>query len=89
MPVILESDHLEDLLDTLGAQKGECVGMAANMIGERKRIIVVDMGFMNVLMYNPVIIKKILHMKQKKGKCTGSGVKNTRKKNWLLECHEC
>lgn len=32
--------------------------MAANMIGERKRIIVVNMGFMNTIMYNPVIVKK-------------------------------
>ena len=38
----------QDLLDT----------MAANMIGERKRIIVVNMGFMNTIMYNPVIVKK-------------------------------
>ena len=28
-----------DLLDTLIAHKHSCVGMAANMIGERKRII--------------------------------------------------
>ncbi len=32
--------------------------MAANMIGERKRIIVVNMGFMNTIMYNPVFVKK-------------------------------
>lgn len=32
----------QDLLDTLIANKDSCVGMAANMIGERKRIIVFD-----------------------------------------------
>ena len=32
--------------------------MAANMIGEKKRIIAVNMGFMNVAMFNPKIIKK-------------------------------
>ena len=40
------------------ANEEECVGMAANMIGVRKNIIAVHMGFMNVLMYNPKIIKK-------------------------------
>ena len=48
----------QDLLDTLIANKDGCVGMAANMIGVRKNIIAVHMGFMNVLMYNPKIIKK-------------------------------
>lgn len=45
----------QDLLDTLAAHKTECVGMAANMIGERKRIIVVDDGGRALLMYNPQI----------------------------------
>lgn len=47
-----------DLMDTLHAHRQECVGMAANMIGVRKRIIIVNMGFMNVVMYNPVITAK-------------------------------
>lgn len=47
-----------DLLDTLAAHKDGCVGMAANMIGVRKNIIAVNMGFMNVPMINPVIVKK-------------------------------
>ena len=33
-----------DLLDTLQANADRCVGMAANMIGERKRIIVFNVG---------------------------------------------
>ena len=48
----------QDLLNTLVVHKERCVGMAANMIGVRKNIIAVHMGFMNVLMYNPKIIKK-------------------------------
>ena len=36
----------DDLLDTLKAHAAECVGMAANMIGVKKRIIVVDLGGM-------------------------------------------
>lgn len=47
-----------DLLDTLQFNRERCVGMAANMIGERKRIIVVTMGKTNVAMLNPEIIKK-------------------------------
>ena len=47
-----------DLLDTLRANLDRCVGMAANMIGMRKNIIAVNMGFMNVAMFNPVIVKK-------------------------------
>lgn len=48
----------KDLLDTLVANKDRCVGMAANMIGVNKAIIVVNMGFYNLVMYNPKIIKK-------------------------------
>ena len=48
----------KDLLDTLVAHKDSCVGMAANMIGERKRIIVFNVGKTNVVMFNPVIVKK-------------------------------
>ena len=33
-----------DLLDTLKANEAGCVGMAANMIGAKKRIIAVNMG---------------------------------------------
>ena len=48
----------QDLLDTFLAHKDECVGMAANMIGWLKKIIVVDLGFALVIMYNPLILKK-------------------------------
>jgi len=48
----------QDLLDTFLAHKDECVGMAANMIGWLKKIIVVDLGFAPVIMYNPMILKK-------------------------------
>ena len=52
----------EDLLDTLISHREDCVGMAANMIGEKKRII----AFLDesgkvpkyTVMLNPEIIKK-------------------------------
>ena len=49
---------IEDLLDTLKANRERCVGMAANMIGVRKRIIVVAAGPFIFPMVNPVITKK-------------------------------
>lgn len=43
----------QDLLDTLAAHAHECVGLAANMIGVRKRVIVAACAGGAVLMYNP------------------------------------
>ena len=50
-------DVAQDLLDTLIAHKDTCVGMAANMIGVCKRIIVFDNGGKPMLMLNPEILK--------------------------------
>ena len=47
----------QDLLDTLIAHKDGCVGMAANMIGELKRIIVFDNDGVYMTMLNPEILK--------------------------------
>nr|MBQ5811323.1 peptide deformylase [Clostridia bacterium] len=47
----------KDLLDTLVANREGCVGMAANMIGERKRIIVFDNDGEYMTMFNPEIVK--------------------------------
>ena len=48
----------QDLLDTLEANKERCVGMAANMIGVNKRIIVFDNEGTYTVMFNPAIIKQ-------------------------------
>ena len=50
-------DVARDLLDTLLAHKDTCVGMAANMIGVCKRIIVFDNEGSPMVMLNPVILK--------------------------------
>ena len=47
----------QDLLDTLVAHKNGCVGMAANMIGVRKRIIVFNNEGTYMTMFNPEIIQ--------------------------------
>ena len=50
-------DTAQDLLDTLAAHREGCVGMAANMIGVNKRIIVFDDDGKYQVMFNPVIVK--------------------------------
>lgn len=47
----------QDLLETLRAHRHECVGMAANMIGQRKRIIAFADGDAFVCMLNPEIVE--------------------------------
>lgn len=47
-----------DLLDTLAFHRENCLGMAANMIGESKRIIVVSMGFVDLVMFNPKVVSQ-------------------------------
>lgn len=49
---------IDDLVDTLRANLEDCVGMAANMIGVKKRILVFSIGNIIVPMVNPVIVKK-------------------------------
>lgn len=48
----------QDLADTLSVHKDSCVGMAANMIGVHKRIIVFDNGGEYMTMLNPEILKR-------------------------------
>ena len=58
-PAALEDVELAgDLLDTLKAHKDGCVGMAANMIGVTRRIIVFDNDGAYMVMFNPEILKK-------------------------------
>lgn len=71
MPIV------QDLLDTLKANETRCVGMAANMIGVRKRIIAVNVGFMNVAMINPVIMKKTDAYETEEGCLSLAGIRQT------------
>ncbi len=48
----------QDLQDTLAFYRQECLGMAANMIGAQKRIVIVSMGFIDLVMFNPVMVSK-------------------------------
>ena len=67
----------KDLQDTLQANRERCVGMAANMIGVKKNIIIVNMGFVDVVMFNPVLIKKDTPYETEEGCLSLTGVRKT------------
>jgi len=68
---------VQDLLDTLKANEEGCVGMAANMIGVKKRIIAIHMGHFNVPMINPVIIKSSNEYQAEEGCLSLKGERKT------------
>ena len=74
---VADKQVVQDLLDTLKANEAGCVGMAANMIGVKKRIIAVSMGFANIAMINPVIIKKSGAYETEEGCLSLIGVRKT------------
>lgn len=51
-----DSKVLKDLCDTLESLKEECIGLAANMIGENKRILAFYDGSHMITMYNPHVV---------------------------------
>ena len=66
---------IEDLTDTLKANSDRCVGMAANMIGVKKQIIVVAIGPFILPMVNPVITKKTGKYETEEGCLSLDGVR--------------
>lgn len=68
---------ITDLLDTLRANLDHCVGMAANMIGVKKSIIVVAAGPFQFAMVNPVITKKSGAYETEEGCLSLLGVRKT------------
>ena len=73
----LDVNVITDLKDTLAAHSLECVGMAANMIGERKRIIIVSVGISNMIMVNPEIVSKSKPFQTEEGCLSLDGVRKT------------
>lgn len=58
-PATLADRHIgQELIETLIANKDKCVGLAANMIGYQKRVIVIDLGVTSLVMYNPILLSK-------------------------------
>lgn len=46
----------QDLRETLTFYRESCLGLAANMIGVKKRVIIINIGFVDLVMFNPRII---------------------------------
>ena len=70
---------LQDLRDTLAEHRDSCVGMAANMIGYRKRIIIVALGFADMVMLNPVIVQRSGPYETEEGCLSLQGVRKTKR----------
>ena len=70
---------VQDLKDTLSAHRDGCVGMAANMIGYRKRMIIVSLGIVDLVMINPVIISKNGEYETEEGCLSLQGKRKTKR----------
>ena len=70
---------VQDLVDTLRANLHRCVGMAANMIGERKRIIAIANGPLVMTMINPVILSASGEYEAEEGCLSLEGVRKTKR----------
>ena len=70
---------ITDLVDTLNAHLDGCVGMAANMIGVHKRIIVVRVGPISMPMVNPVIVSKSSEYETEEGCLSLLGVRKCKR----------
>ena len=70
---------ITDLTDTLRANRDRCVGMAANMIGERKRIIAFYNGPILMIMINPKITKKSGEYNTEEGCLSLAGTRQTKR----------
>lgn len=78
-----------DLQDTLKANRAGCVGLAANMIGVKKNVIIVNVGFVDVVMFNPVITKKDIPYETEEGCLSLDGVRKTKRyENIVVEYYD-
>ncbi len=74
-----DTEIARDLLETLEAHEAGCVGMAANMIGVRKRIIAFDNEGSYMVMFNPEIVKKSGAYEAEEGCLSLTGTRKTRR----------
>ena len=72
-----DKEIITDLRDTLTANEDRCIGMAANMIGKLKRIIVVALPFGPMVMINPEILVKSEPYVAEEGCLSLDGVRKT------------
>ena len=74
-----DTQVITDLRDTLEANRDHCVGMAANMIGYKKRIIIVSTGMIDIVMVNPIIIQKSQPFDTEEGCLSLEGTRRTKR----------
>ena len=72
---VMDLPAAQDLRDTLAAHADSCVGMAANMIGTAKRIIIFDNNGVPSVMFNPEILRKTGAYKTEEGCLSLQGVR--------------
>jgi len=78
LPATAADRHIiTDLTDTLKAHREQCVGMAANMIGEKKRIIICCIGPGQMIMLNPQIVARSGPYEAEEGCLSLPGVRKT------------
>ena len=80
---VMDLQSAKDLEDTLKANSDGCVGMAANMIGVAKRIIVFDNNGTYMTMLNPEIVKKSGEYEAEEGCLSLSGVRKTKRYKFI------
>ncbi|MDS8690393.1 peptide deformylase [Streptococcus pneumoniae] len=68
-----------DLQDTLLANRDTCVGLAANMIGVQKRVIIFNLGLVPVVMFNPVLLSFEGSYEAEEGCLSLVGVRSTKR----------
>ncbi len=78
----------QNLLDTLEANKERCVGMAANMIGINKRIIVFDNEGTYMVMFNPEIIKRSGPYQAEEGCLSLEGTRPAKRWQSIKVCYQ-
>ena len=74
-----DAEVARDLRDTLEAHREGCVGMAANMIGVSKRVIIFDDGDKATVMFNPEIIRRSEPFEAEEGCLSLSGTRKTKR----------
>ena len=77
-PVSQEDLYLaKNLQDTLLANRETCVGLAANMIGVQKRVIIFNLGLVPMVMFNPILLSYKGSYETEEGCLSLTGVRPT------------
>ena len=76
---VMDLPVAQDLRDTLAAHRDGCVGMAANMIGVAKRIIIFDDNGTAAVMFNPEIVRCSGTYEAEEGRLSLTGTHKTKR----------